>query len=193
MLYQDFSNKTDEELVALTIESQDVFAHLINRYEKKLSRYIRRIAGLEQEEIEDLLQNIFIKVYRNLNDFDPELKFSSWIYRIAHNEVISHYRQKQRRPNHNPGEENDWELLNIESDFNIEKETNNKLLRKNIEDVLNRMESKYREVLVLKYFEEKDYQEISDILKKPMGTVATLLNRAKKEFKKAIEKNNLQI
>jgi RNA polymerase sigma-70 factor (ECF subfamily) len=145
------------------------------------------------EEIEDLLQDIFIKVYKNLNSFDQDLKFSSWIYRIAHNEVISSFRLKKRRPWHYPGEENNIELTNLVSEVNIEKEINDKLTRENIEKLLDRLDEKYSEVLILKYFEEKDYQEISDILKKPLGTVATLLNRAKKEFKKEVEKNNIQI
>ncbi|MDD5489902.1 MAG: sigma-70 family RNA polymerase sigma factor, partial [Candidatus Moranbacteria bacterium] len=78
--------KTDEEMVALTLKNQDYFACLVERYEPKLMRYIRRISAATQEDAEDLLQDVFVKVYRNLNDFDQKLKFSSWIYRIAHNQ-----------------------------------------------------------------------------------------------------------
>jgi len=92
------NNLLDEDLVKLTLEKQDNFLYLIKRYEAKLSRYIRRIAGLNKEDTEDILQEVFIKVYQNLNSFDKDLKFSSWIYRITHNEVIDSYRKKQARP-----------------------------------------------------------------------------------------------
>ena len=93
----DCNEKNDEELVALALKNQDFFACLVERYEPKLMRYVRRISAATQEDAEDLLQEIFVKVYRNLNDFDPDLKFSSWIYRIAHNQVISYWRKTARR------------------------------------------------------------------------------------------------
>ncbi|MDD4333150.1 MAG: sigma-70 family RNA polymerase sigma factor [Patescibacteria group bacterium] len=177
----------------MTLENQEIFAYLIDRYQSKLARYIKRLTNYIPEEVEDLLQDIFIKVYKNLNSFDRDLKFSSWIYRIAHNEVISNFRQKNRRPHCYPGDDNERELINLVSEINIEKEINNKLTRESIKKVMDELDEKYSEVLILKYFEEKNYEEMSDILEKPLGTVATLLNRAKKEFKKELEKNNIKI
>ena len=78
---KNYSNKTDEELVILSLENQNIFAYLINRYQKKIARYIKRISGLSDDDIEDVLQDVFIKTYRNLNAFDSNLKFSSWLYR----------------------------------------------------------------------------------------------------------------
>jgi RNA polymerase sigma-70 factor (ECF subfamily) len=179
--------------VALTLENQEVFSWLIKRYEIKFKSYIRRLTNCSEEEQEDLLQDIFIKIYRYLNNFNQDLKFSSWAYRIAHNEIISSYRKRQRRPICNFGEENDFELLNLASDVDIEKEIDRDHLKKIIFSILDNLDAKYKDVLVLKYFEEKDYQEISDILKKPMGTVATLLNRAKKEFRNELEKNKISL
>lgn len=176
-------NKTDEELAALSVKDQGFFCCLINRYQNKLLRYVIRLSGVSKEEAEDILQEVFIRVYQNLNDFDPELKFSSWIYRITHNQVISNYRRLKARP-----QSVDWELADdilnsIASDLDLEKEVNHKYLRESIEKILASMDKKYREILVLRFFEEKSYQEMSDILKKPLGTVATLMNRAKRHFR----------
>ena len=168
-------NKTDEELVGLAIKDSHNFTLLIDRYEAKLSRYIYRLCGCRKEDIEDLLQEIFIKIYRNLNDFDQSLKFSSWAYRIAHNEV----RRSKSRPidtelipdlDHSDKKSDDF-IRTIDAGLDKNK----------ISEILGMMDIRYKEVLVLRYFEELEYAEISDIIKRPMGTVATLLNRAKKQ------------
>ena len=184
----DCEDKSDEELVVLTLQNRECFACIINRYENKLLRYMKRISNMPEEELQDILQETFIKAYYNLNNFDSDLKFSSWVYRIAHNSIIDAHRKNKIRPQGNLVDIEDNLLQNIASDTNVLKEVDQKYIRKNIEDALENMEQKYREVLVLKFFEEKDYKEISDILKKPMGTVATLLNRAKKKLKEEIIK-----
>ncbi len=184
MQKNDCDKQSDENLVNLTLKDQDYFNYIIERYENKLSRYIKRIAGLNQQDTEDLLQDIFIKVYQNLNAFDSSLKFSSWIYRIAHNEVISHWRKNKARPQFVGGEEIEGFLHNIDSGLNIHQDVENKNLRDDIEKILAELDLKYREVLILKFIEEKSYKEISDIIKKPSGTVATLISRAKKQFKR---------
>jgi len=185
---EDFNNKSDEELIKLTFKNQENFLFIIQRYKIKLNSYIMRITNISQDEAEDILQEIFIKVYLNLNDFNFDFKFSSWIYRIARNETISHYRKDKVRPHGNSisiDEEGAKELI---SDFDIEKEIDQDFLRKKIVKILNNLDEKYKEILILKFFEEKSYQEISDIVKKPMGTVASLMNKAKKEFNKEMKK-----
>ncbi|MCD4760747.1 RNA polymerase sigma factor, partial [bacterium] len=158
----------------------------------KLLRYIRRISGLNIEDAEDVLQDVFIKVYQNLNSFDTSLKFSSWIYRITHNQVISNFRKKQARPQEISGD-NELILNNIVSDLDMGRDIDLGYARENIDKILNSLDIKYREVLVLKFLEEKEYKEISDILKKPMGTVATLLNRAKKQFREKLVQSDIKL
>ena len=189
---EDCEGKTDEELVALTLKDQNFFACLVERYEPKLMRYIRRISAATQEDAEDLLQDVFLKVYRNLNDFDPSLKFSSWIYRIAHNQVISSWRKSKTRPQVLKFEADEDFLKFIASDVDLAGDTERKFSGEEVREFLKRLDEKYREVLVLKFLEEKDYQEISDILEKPLGTVATLINRAKKQFKKIAEEKDVK-
>jgi len=169
------------------------FAFLIERYNSKLLRYIKRITNVSLEEAEDILQDSFINTYINLNDFDRDLKFSSWIYRITRNQVINNFRKNKIRPQGNYIDiENDF-LENIAAELEIEKNIDLGILGKNVNEILSQVEEKYREVLVLKFLEDKDYKEISDILKKPMGTIATLINRGKKQFKQELIKLNIRL
>jgi len=189
----NFLEKSDQELVKLSLENQENFLYLMKRYEKKLIYYILKISNVSYEDAEDLLQEIYIKVYHNLNDYDPGLKFSSWIYRIAHNQVISNYRKLKVRPQSVFWEIEDHALKNLISEIDVQEETDENLLRENIKKVIKTLDKKYRDVLVLRYLEDKDYKEISDILRKPMGTVATLLNKAKAIFKDKIKEQKIKL
>lgn len=173
---------TDEDLVLMTLEQANNFTYLVRRYQAKLLGYIRRISGVSLEEAEDLLQEIFIKMYTHLNSFDTSLKFSSWAYRIAHNHVISSFRKRKSRPGELSLDADEQLVAKLASNFDLEVELDNLFLREHITSIFGKLDVKYREVLVLKYFEEKSYDEISDILKKPVGTIGTLINRAKKHF-----------
>lgn len=190
---EQFSQKTDEELVVLTLENPDFYRILMERYEDKLFRYIMRISSSTKEDGEDILQDVFVSAYKNLNSFDPDLKFSSWIYRITHNKVISQFRKKTARPK-TVTYEGDNDLLNIlKGDIDLAKELEKKATAQEVREVLNSMDERYREVLILKFIEDKNYREISDILERPMGTVATLISRAKNQFKTELEKRSNSI
>ena len=180
-------DKNDEEVILSVYDSIDNFGIIIFRYQEKLKRYIKRISNIPDEEINDLIQDIFLSVYENLNSFNPKLSFSSWIYRIAHNKTINFWKKNKYS----------WESLNIDDNlFLVESVFNEKITENEyqimenkeiISNSLKNIEKKYREVLILKFLEEKNYKEISDILEKPMGTIATLINRAKQKLKKEIE------
>jgi RNA polymerase sigma-70 factor, ECF subfamily len=185
--HEDCINKRDDELVKLSLDNPDHFLCLTKRYESKLLHYIMRISKFRQEDAEDVLQDVFIKTYYNLNEFNSELKFSSWIYRIAHNQTVSEIRKKVARPSV-PLEKED--IDRFEYAFDIVKEIDNTFDREVIDKVLSQMDEKYREVLILRFLDEKDYLEISDILKKPVSTVGNLIARGKvlfeEEYKKLI-------
>ncbi|MEA2112650.1 MAG: sigma-70 family RNA polymerase sigma factor, partial [Patescibacteria group bacterium] len=121
---QNIEKKTDEELVGLVLNNQDYFLFLVRRYEQKLFRYISRISSLNQDDIEDVLQDIFIKVYKNLNNFDTDLKFSSWIYRITHNEVISNYRKYKNKAKIISFDKDGEFIKNIGDELDIERDIN---------------------------------------------------------------------
>jgi len=183
--------KTDEQLVVLSLKNQEYYWCLMTRYEDKLLHYILKISNFGREDAEDILQEVFIKVYENLNDFDTSWKFSNWIYRITHNITISAYRKKKVNPQLVSW---DYEGLNnlIESTSNIEKDAFQNLSYESILKIISRLPLKYKEVLILKFMENKDYQEISDILHKPMGTIATLIRRAKKVLQQELTKEGIK-
>lgn len=187
------SAKADALLVQKALESSEEFGRIIEKYQEPLRRYVRRIARPGKDDLDILLQDIFIKTYENLNDFDQDLTFSSWIYRIAHNESIDFLRKKKKSgPSlDDTGYDDDTLSLaeTIASDTDIVKDIDREYVKKSIAKILDELEPKYKSVLILKFLEEKDYDDISDILRKPPGTVATLIHRAKKEFKRlALEK-----
>lgn len=177
--------KADEELAALAVKSGEAYGVLMKRYEGRLLAYIRRLSGCRGEDAQDILQDSYIKAYYNLNDFDPKLKFSSWIYRITHNETISDWRKRKARPSVILDEES-WSKFHGSDD--LAKEVDQKFERVRVEEALNLLPEKYRDVIILKYLEERSYEEIADILRKPPGTVGTLINRAKMQLKKILKK-----
>lgn len=184
---------SDAELVSLVLRDQSFFASLINRYKDKLFRYILRITNVRDEEAEDLLQDVFLKVYLNLNDFDQEQKFSSWIYAITRNQVISNHRRLNARAEGHSLDLEEGSVKKLVSEFSIEKEFDTSYLKDKVTKVLYNLSEKYRDVLVLKFLEEKSYQEISDIIKKPVGTVGSLMNKAKSEFREELLKQKIKL
>lgn len=185
-------NKTDEQIVVLTLKNQDYYLCLMKRYEIKLLNYILKISNTSREDAEDILQEVFVKAYQNLNDFDLNFKFSNWIYSIAHNTTISAFRKKKVRPQTVSWEDKDLDNI-LESALNIEDANLQKLTYKHILKIINQLPLKYKDVLILKFVEGKDYREISDILHKPMGTIAALINRAKKSLKHKLEKEDIKL
>ncbi len=174
---------SDQELVKLALKDRDSFLYLVERYQEPLSRYIKRLTNIHPEEAEDILQEIFIKVYLNLNDFDGNLKFSSWVYRIAHNQVISNFRKLKARPEGHAVALDDIFARKVLSDIDVDRFVDQSLLQIEVGKAFSVLSPRYREVLLLRFFDELSYQEISDIIKKPVGTVASLINQAKKELK----------
>ncbi len=189
-------NKSDAKLVKLALKNSDDFAYLIERYEKKLMRYIQRFSGLSRDDAEDVLQEAFIKIYKNLNAFDPDLSFSSWAYRISHNETISYMRKHSNSANVLPLESDDEEAVNLLdvlcSGVDLPEEYSKKEKGEKVKRVLSMLSPNYRDILILKFLEDMSYEAIADILKMPIGTVGTLVNRAKNQFRQIVLKNNIQ-
>ncbi|HRF37372.1 MAG: RNA polymerase sigma factor [Saprospiraceae bacterium] len=171
----------DLQIIRKALAETDYFSCLYERYEAQLLRYVQRVAALSEEEAQDVLQEAFIKIWRHLNAFDPQLRLSSWMYRIVHNEAVSALRKKTSFGK-------DQQLVIDESlqsrlaaewpdlGYNDEIEDREHAIR----TALSELALPHREVLVLRFMEDMSYEEISDVLKIPEGTVATRLNRAKK-------------
>lgn len=179
---------SDQELVSKALEDKRRFADLVRRYEAPLLRYIVRQGCRDNALAQDILQEVFIKVYLHLNDYDSSLPFTSWIYRIAHNETITNFRKEKSRPFVFDKEENESLLEKIANEFGLSEEGEQQYEAADLQEALEKLEARYRDVLVLKFFEDKSYEEIADILQMPEGTVATLINRAKKKIRSYLEK-----
>jgi len=189
-----YQSLSDGELVTLTLADKNHFGALIDRYEAKLTRYINRLGVRRPEDQVDVLQEIFIKVYRNLLGFDTSLSFSSWIYRIAHNEAISWYRKTSVRPEGHLIATSE-EVLDLLSSKEASAEVvfDQSINAIEVNEALAKLDQKYREVLILRFFEHKEYDEISDILKIPMGSVGTLIHRGKKQLAAVLNPHTLRM
>lgn len=180
-------DKTDEQLVSQARENKDCFLYLMERYELKIQRYVLKISGLPWDLVQDLTQDIFVKVYINLDKFDTDKKFSSWIYRIARNETINFWLYNQRRKTEN------WDISGAPQNYisdgrDLEKDIFQKINNEELVKTFKNLGEKYQEVIALNYLEGKSYQEIARELNKPIATIGTLLNRARKLLKEELVK-----
>lgn len=181
---------SDEKIVSMVTEGdKDLFGELIDRYEAKLTRYVKRFTQ-QEEDVSDVMQIVFIKAYTNLQSFDTSRSFNSWIYRIAHNESVTHLKKRGGEkvsfidfdtffPHPFAKEEADTLALSREDKDHLEKS-------------LADISPKYREVLVLYYYDELSYQEIADVLRIPTATVGVRIKRGKDALHKVLENNHYQ-
>jgi len=185
---------SDTEVVRMTLKDPNQYGLLVERYEAKLQRYILRLGVRVLDDQLDVLQEIFIKAYRNLNSFDTSLSFSSWIYRIAHNEAISFYRKKNVRPEGHLVGDGDEVLSFLSSSLDTaDVKFDQSINAEEVNKALALIDEKYREPLILRFFEHKEYDEISDILQIPIGSVGTLIHRGKKQLSTVLNKDALRI
>ena len=173
----------DAALVEAALGNLDKFESLVEKYESPLLRYILRISNLNTADAEDVLQEVFLNSWTNLKRYRADLPFRSWIYRIAHNVTISTIRKHKSRDMDTSVEldESLYDCIPSE-ELGLDENLDRKQLATMVRSTLQSMPIQYREVLILKYFDNLNYESISDILRKPEGTVATLLHRAKKMF-----------
>jgi len=179
----DFAKLSDQDIVKLvTTKDKQLYSHLISRYQDKLLRYVNYLTG-HDFSAQDIVQETFIKAYINLNSFNLKKKFSSWIYRIAHNQTMDSFKKhKQEIPL--------LEDMDLDSGQDLEDDAIKLELKKHTKNCLSLMPLNYREPLSLYYLEDRSYQEISDILRLPIGTIGTRINRAKILMKKICQKIN---
>lgn len=167
---------TDENLVDhVRKNNKEAYIEVVSRYQEKLLRYARYLAS-DPSKASDIVQNAFIKAYINLNSFNVNRKFSTWIYRIVHNEAMRELGRRDEIPIP--------EGIDFPSGKDLESELIAKEISAMVTDCLNGLPLPYREPLSLHFLEKKSYEEISDILRMPVGTVGTRINRAKILMKK---------
>lgn len=177
----NITNLTDEAVVQLVrTQDKELYSEIIKRYQTKLLRYASFLVG-NQASGADVVQDSFIKAYINLNGFDSKRKFSSWIYRIVHNQAMNVlHAQKRLEPI--------GETIDYASNQDIEDDYIRAELARMTHDCLLSIPVMYREPATLYYLDDKTYEEISDILRIPMGTVGTRISRAKAQLKKICQR-----
>lgn len=177
----DVKTLSDEQLIIyIRTKDKESYAEIINRYQEKLMRYAMYLVG-DTHHSADVVQQGFINAYINLQGFDKKKKFSSWIYRIVHNEAMNMIKKQHRYQPLSYDSE-------YESDSAIEDTYTKEELVRETHACLEKMPVLYREPLSLFFLEEKSYEEISDILHIPIGTVGTRVNRAKGIMKSICQK-----
>ena len=171
----------DRELIAISIRgSEDTFEELVRRYQRPIVSYIYRMLN-DYDGSLDVAQEVFIKVYKSLERYSSDYKFSTWLYRIAHNAAIDHIRKRS-------GKEQSLETENQEGTFqlqlesprpNPEQDREQSEWRVEIESVVKCLPSVYRELIVLRHAKDLSYGEIAEVTDLPLGTVKNRLFRAR--------------
>lgn len=172
---------TDLELIASAIRgAEDGFEALVRRYQRPITGYIFRMLG-DYEASLDVSQEVFIKVYNSLSRYSSDYKFSTWIYRIAHNAAIDHMRRNSVSPQSLETENADGTYqLQIESpNPTPEQDRERSEWRTEIENVVKRLPAAYRELILLRHSQDLSYDEIADVTGLPLGTVKNRLFRAR--------------
>jgi RNA polymerase sigma-70 factor, ECF subfamily len=187
LTFKHFGAFSDAELIVVSIDGVEAsFEELVRRYQRPIVGYVYRMLG-DYDAALDVAQEVFIKVYVSLKRYSPEYKFSTWLYRIAHNAAIDHVRRNSISTQSIETESNDGAYqLQIESPVpSPEKIRELKEWRGEIQEVIKRLPPAYRELIVLRHSNDLSYDEISDVTGLPLGTVKNRLFRAR-EMMRAI-------
>ncbi len=155
---------------------------LLFDYEKGVFNYVYRLVR-QRENAQDLTQDIFIKVYKSLHQIDPDKNIKAWIYKIATNTVYDWLRKKQKKPELFIVDDasSGFETIDEKTPYiNIERV-------RDMEKALDNLSPNYKAVLLLYYYEDLPYEEISEIMNLPLNTLKVHLHRAKKALKENLE------
>ena len=168
-------NFSDVDLVRqICAGNTKLFEEVLNRYQRQILVYCTRFLNWHKEDGEDATNNTFVKAYINLNSYNPKLKFSSWLYRIAHNEAVN--KIKKNSQNYTiPLEDND--SLPHTTDF--ENPTT-----ADLDKILAKLKPEDKNILLLFYIQELSLEEIGEILKITVNNVKVKLHRAREKAKK---------
>jgi RNA polymerase sigma-70 factor (ECF subfamily) len=178
---QNIKTLTDGELIAKAINGrEDGFEELVRRYQRPITGYVYRMLNNYDASL-DVTQEVFIKVYNSLEKYSSEYKFSTWLYRIAHNAAIDYMRRNSISQQSLETENADGTYqLQIESPQpNPEQMRERSEWRTEIESVVKRLPTVYRELILLRHTQDLSYDEIADVTNLPLGTVKNRLFRAR--------------
>ncbi len=181
----------DEDLIAAVLDGgEDAFRRLIERYEERVTRLLMRFVR-DRFAVEDLLQEVFVKVFRKLHTFNQDSALYTWIYRISVNAATDHLDRQGRR------------RLRLVEDLTVVERDDREAghggaaeplleeeMRRVTREVLDTLPEKYRTILILREYQDLSYTEMAETLACSIGTVESRLFRARKRFREALERNH---
>lgn len=186
--------QSDHDLVRLAQKgSEKAYRELLDRYQRPVFSIIYRMVR-DRERSEDLAQDTFVKVFNNIDRYDPQYKFSSWIFKIANNLAIDSLRKKELdtvsidgSPHARTHDEVDATRITPESTGeNPEQFVEARELGDAIEQAIGLLRPEYRQAVVLRHVEGRPYEEIAEIMEVPLGTVKTYIHRARGELRETL-------
>jgi len=176
----------DARLIAKSLQGNEkAFADLVSRHQALVYAAARAVLG-DSDEVDDVVQEAFIKVYRSLSSFRGDAKFSSWLYRIARNEAIN--AGKRRRLT---GPSIDDVEIAAPASMNADAHYEQDSRQRQLGAYLAQLDENYRMVLEMRYMGEKSYADIGEAMDLPVGTVKSYVHRGKLELKRLMEKRTL--
>jgi RNA polymerase sigma-70 factor, ECF subfamily len=185
---------SDHDLVERSRKgSEKAYRELLGRYQRPVFSLVYRMVR-DREQAEDLAQETFVRVFNNLERYDPAYKFSSWIFKIATNLTIDWMRRKEVPTVSIDGsryatssDEIEASTITVESkDENPEERLESKELGAEIEQAIGKLRPEYRQAIILRHIEDKPYEEIAQIMALPLGTVKTYIHRGRGELKEML-------
>ena len=184
----DSPESTDEQLVAAALRGdRDAFGDLVGRYEGRLVNYLYRLVR-SSEDAHDLAQEVFLKVYQALDRFDPQYRFSTWLFRVAQNAAIDVLRKRRvqlvpisRREDASGEPAPDFDLPSDDPTPLAELEGAER--DSEVRRAIDALPWEYRELILLRHYGELAYEEIADLKQMPLGTVKNKLFRARQMLK----------
>ncbi|MFZ5516861.1 MAG: sigma-70 family RNA polymerase sigma factor [Candidatus Zhuqueibacterota bacterium] len=180
---------TDEDLIE-KFQNGDLYAFdlIVKRYKNQLLNFIYRFLG-NAEEAEDLVQETFLRVYRNRRAYQKVAKFSTWIYTIAGNLAKTELRKRKRRKFFSISDlgynEKDYDIS--DEAYNPEKDVDSRMKEEIIHREINDLSPKFREVILLRDVQQLSYEEISQIVDIPLGTVKSRVNRGRLKLQEKLK------
>lgn len=184
------SSLEDDTLVSEALAGkEDSYSKLVDKYQKPLYFHIRKMIK-EVELVDDLVQEVFMKAFHNLNSYSNEYAFSTWIYRIATNHTIDYLRKKKLQTlsidQPYKTKDGDMEMQLPDESFSTDQPVMKKERKAIVQEAIDDLPEKYRLVIEMRHMEEKSYQEIAEILDLPLGTVKAHIFRARELLYKAL-------
>ncbi len=176
------SSLEDDKWVQLAVKGDEkAYAKLSNKYQKPLYFHIRKMIR-ETDYVEDLVQDIFMKAFKNLKNYKNDYAFSTWLYRIATNHTIDYLRKKKLDTfsiNTDSSDEDQAPIQLEDEDTHTDEPMIRRQRKNKVHEAIDQLPEKYRLIILKRHIEEKSYQEISEEMDIPLGTVKAHIFRAR--------------